>query len=69
MKHFCDEQYRNSLEVYGHSYHPSEPYSAVAGLTVWVQAALQESDARLQGIAANVPGLVFRLERSLMRNR
>lgn len=31
-----------------------------------VQAALQESDARLQGIAANVPGLVFRLERSLL---
>ena len=27
-------------------------------------AALQESDARLQGIAANVPGLVFRLERA-----
>jgi PAS domain S-box-containing protein len=27
------------------------------------QAALQESEARLQGIAANVPGLVFRLER------
>ena len=26
-------------------------------------AALQESEARLQGIAANVPGLVFRLER------
>jgi PAS domain S-box-containing protein len=26
-------------------------------------AALQESQARLQGIAANVPGLVFRLER------
>ena len=31
-----------------------------------VQAALQESDERLQGIAANVPGLVFRLERSLL---
>ena len=31
-----------------------------------VQAALQESDARLQGIAANVPGLVFRLERSFL---
>ena len=31
-----------------------------------VRAALQESDARLQGIAANVPGLVFRLERSLL---
>ena len=31
-----------------------------------VQAALQESDARLPGIAANVPGLVFRLERSLL---
>lgn len=31
-----------------------------------VQAALQESDARLQGIASNVPGLVFRLERSLL---
>ena len=31
-----------------------------------VQAALQESDARLQGIAAKVPGLVFRLERSLL---
>ena len=31
-----------------------------------VPAALQESDARLQGIAANVPGLVFRLERSLL---
>ncbi|MCU1717515.1 transporter substrate-binding domain-containing protein [Pseudomonas sp. 5P_3.1_Bac2] len=27
------------------------------------QAALQESEARLQGIAGNVPGLVFRLER------
>jgi PAS domain S-box-containing protein len=27
-------------------------------------AALQESEARLQGIAANVPGLVFRLERA-----
>ncbi|MET1077191.1 MAG: PAS domain S-box protein [Pseudomonas sp.] len=27
------------------------------------QAALQESEARLQGIAANVPGLVFRLAR------
>ena len=27
------------------------------------QAALQESQARLKGIAANVPGLVFRLER------
>lgn len=27
-------------------------------------AALQESEARLQGIAANVPGLVFRLERT-----
>ncbi|MDN0075202.1 transporter substrate-binding domain-containing protein [Crenobacter sp. SG2303] len=27
-------------------------------------AALEESEARLQGIAANVPGLVFRLERS-----
>ena len=26
-------------------------------------AALQESEARLQGIAANVPGMVFRLER------
>lgn len=28
------------------------------------QAALHESQARLQGIAANVPGLVFRLERA-----
>lgn len=28
------------------------------------RAALEESEARLQGIAANVPGLVFRLERS-----
>nr|WP_288465641.1 sensor histidine kinase [uncultured Pseudomonas sp.] len=27
-------------------------------------AALQESEARLQGIAANVPGVVFRLERA-----
>ena len=27
-------------------------------------AAMRESEARLQGIAANVPGLVFRLERS-----
>lgn len=27
-------------------------------------AALQESEARLQGIAANVPGMVFRLERA-----
>src|SRR3546814_13211623 len=27
-------------------------------------AALRESEARLQGIAANVPGLVFRLERA-----
>ena len=28
------------------------------------QAALQESEARLKGIAGNVPGLVFRLERA-----
>jgi len=28
------------------------------------RAALEESEARLQGIAANVPGLVFRLERA-----
>ena len=28
------------------------------------QAALQESEARLKGIAGNVPGLVFRLERT-----
>ena len=35
--YFCGEQYRNSLEVYGHSCHLTKPYRPCAGRTVWVR--------------------------------